>query len=260
MNIVVAVRHAAALDDEFELLPDGGGVDPDFVDYDLNEWDAFSLEEAIRLKEAQGAEVVVVSVGAEDADETLRACLAKGADRAVRIWDDNVVWTDPLVISRLLSALVERESPDLVLCGAQASDTVNGATGAALAGRVDMPCVAVARAVEVSGGGAAKVERELEGGVTETLEVSLPAVLTIQTGFNEPRYATFRAIKQARDKPMEVIGPSDLGIDAEELGRVAGGRLRHLVVPEQEGEAELLDGDADAIAGRIAELIEERVG
>jgi electron transfer flavoprotein beta subunit len=203
--------------------------------------------------------VVVVSVGDDESEEALVGCLAKGADRAIRIADDGVQQVDSMAIARLLAAIVERERPDLVLCGVQSADTVNGATGAALAGLSGLPCVAVVRDVELSRGREAVVERELEGGTVERVRVSLPALLTVQTGINKPRYATLRAIKQAREKPLETVAPAELGLDDAVLAGSAGARLRGLHVPVEEGHAEMLEGDASSVAARIAELVKERV-
>ena len=258
MKIVVPVKQVAALDDEFELLDDGG-VDPDFVEWELNEWDTFSLEAAQQIGEAAGdAEIVVVSVGDEEAEEGLLACLAKGADRGVRVWDDALEGADALAVARVLAAAVERESPDLVLCGVQSSDAVNGATGVALAAHLDLPHVAVVKALEVSDG-TVTVDRELEGGLVEVLRVELPALLTIQTGINEPRYATLRAIKQARDKPLDVVGLDDLGLDDDAVAAAAGARVRRLGHHEKGEGAEMLSGSPDEIAARIAEIVRERV-
>ena len=149
MKIVVPVKEVAVLDEEFDLLEDRPGVDPDAIEWELNEWDDFSLEEALQLREAEGeGEVVVVSVGDEEAEEGLRACLAKGADRALRIWDDALEGADPLTVARVLAAVVERESPDLVLCGVQSSDAVQGATGVALAAHLGLPRVAVVKGLD----------------------------------------------------------------------------------------------------------------
>ena len=152
----------------------------------------------------------------------MRACLAKGADRALRVWDDALEGADPLAVARVLAAVVERESPDLVLCGVQSSDAVKGATGVALAAHLGLPRVAVVKALDYdAGSGSATVERELEGGLIELLRVRLPALLTIQTGINEPRYANLRAIKQAKEKPLEVLGP---GEPRARRGGARGGR------------------------------------
>jgi len=258
VKIVVAVRQVMDLDEDFELAPDGLAVDEGYVEREVNEWDTFSLEEALTLKDARGAEVVAVTVGDEEADDVLLTSLAKGADRAIRVSDDGVDTRDPLVTSRVLAAIIERESPDLVLCGVQSSDAVNGATGTALAALLDLPCAAVVRRIQVADRSAV-VERELEGGTIELLEVPLPAVLTVQTGINKPRYATLRAIKQAKDKPLEVLALADLQVDTAALERAAGARLRELSVPEHEANAEILEGDAATVADRISQLIAERL-
>ncbi len=261
MKIVVPVKQVAALDDEFEMLDDGG-VDPDFVEWELNEWDTFSLESALRIGEAAGdAEVVAVTVGDEEAEEALRACLAMGADRAVRIWDDALEGADVLAVAHALAKVVARESPDLVLCGAQSSDAINGATGVALAANLDLAHVAVVAGIDYdASAGSATVKRELEGGVMEVLRVRTPALLTVQTGINEPRYASLRAIKQARDKPLERLGLEDAGLDADAVATAAGSRVRRLRHHETGGGAEMLDGSPADLAARIADIVKDRMG
>jgi electron transfer flavoprotein beta subunit len=259
VKIVVTVKQVAVLDEEFELLEDRPGVDPDAIEWDLNEWDNFSVEEALQLREAAGdGEVVVISVGDEEAEEGLRACLAKGADRAVRIWDGALEGADPLAVARVLAAAVERESPDLVLCGVQSSDGVHSATGVALAEHLGLPRVAVVKALDYDAG-AATVERELEGGLVELLRVRLPALLTIQTGINEPRYATLRAIKQAKEKPLDVVGLGELGLDSGVVEAAAGSRVRQMAHPDTGEGAEMLDGSPSELAARIAEIVKDRM-
>jgi electron transfer flavoprotein beta subunit len=264
VKIVVCVKQVAALDDEFELREDGLGVDPDFLERDLNEWDSFSLEAALQLREQAGGdghEVVAVTVGDEEADEALLGCLARGADRAVRVWDEEVLARgDVLVTARALAAAVSREQPDLVLCGVQSSDAVNGATGTAVAGLLGLARVAVVKQLEFdAAAGTVTVARELESGLVERLRIALPALLTIQTGINEPGYATLRAIKQARDKPLEVVAPGDLGLEAGELEQIAGTQLQALAPPERGAGAEMLEGSPAELANRILELVKERV-
>ncbi len=261
MKIVVPVKQVAALDDEFELLDDGSGVDPDFVELDLNEWDAFSLEAALQLRESNGdGDVVVVTVGNDDADEALLGCLARGADRAVRVWDDSLADADPLSVAKVLSAAVGREQPDLVLCGVQSSDAVNGATGVALAGYLEMPHVAVVKQLDYDAAGStATVKRELEGGLVEVLRVRTPALLTIQTGINEPRYANLRAIKQAREKPLDVSTPDELGVDSDAIGAAAGSRRRELRTPDRGEGAEMIAGSPSEVAARIVEIVRDRM-
>src|SRR5579859_5762674 len=260
MKIVVPIKAVAALDDEFELTGDAAAVDPDYLEWDLNEWDSFSVEAALELREAAGAgEVVAVTVGDDDAEDALLSCLAKGADRGVRIWDDALEGADTLAVARVLAAAVARESPDLVLCGVQSSDAVNGATGIALAGLLDLAHVAVVKKIDYDAATAtATVERELEGGLIEVLRVRTPALLTIQTGINQPRYATLRAIKQAREKPLVVEDLTALALDPAELAAVAGSRRRELAVPDRSAGAEMLGGSTSEMAARIAELVKER--
>jgi electron transfer flavoprotein beta subunit len=264
MKIVVAVKQVAALDEEFELLDDGAGVDPDFLEWDLNEWDTFALEAALEIRDSvggEGHEVIAVTVGEEEAEEGLLSCLAKGADRAVRVWDEALEGADVLAVARVLAAAVQREAPDLVLCGVQSADAVNGSTGAALAGYLDMPRVAVVTHIDWDAAdGTATVHRELEGGLIEVLRIRAPALLTIQTGINEPRYATLRAIKQAREKPLAVEDLEGLGLDAGAVAASAGSRRRALAVPDKSDGAQMIEGSAVEVAGRIAELVKERSG
>ena len=263
MKVVVPVKQVAALDDDFELLDDGSGVDPDFVQTELNEWDSFSLETALQLREGAGgdaAEVVVLTVGDEESEEALLGCLAMGADRALRVWDESLDGADALAVARVLAAAVQRESPDLVLCGVQSSDAVNGATGVALAGYLELPHVAVVKELEYTAADSQlTVKRELEGGLVEILRVRTPALLTIQTGINEPRYANLRAIKQARDKPMAVSTPEQLGLEAGAVAAAAGSRRRDLRPPERGEGAEMLQGSADQVAARIVEIVRDRL-
>jgi electron transfer flavoprotein beta subunit len=261
VKIVVPIKQVAALDDEFELLDDGAGVDPDFVELDLNEWDAFSLEAALQLRESNGdGDVIVITVGGEDADEALLGCLARGADRAVRVWDDSLADADPLAVAKVLSAAVAREQPDLVLCGVQSSDAVNGATGVALAGYLEMPHVAVVKDLDYDpAGSTATIKRELEGGLVEVLRVRTPALLTIQTGINEPRYANLRAIKQAREKPLDVSTPEELGVDSDAIAAAAGSRRRELRPPDRGEGAEMIEGSPSEVAARIVEIVQDRM-
>lgn len=260
MKIVVPIKRVTVLDEDFELAQDGLGVDPETADGDLNEWDAFSVEAALTLQDSLGGEVVVVTAGDEDAEEGLLASLAKGADRAVRIWDDSLSGADPLSVAHVLQAWIAREDADLVLCGAQSSDAATGSTGVALAAKLGVPHVAVISKLEAEPGGRSlRVGRELEGGLIEELKVELPALLTVQTGLNEPRYANLRAIKRAREKPLEVLGFTDLGLDQAVVEAAAGFRIRSLSLPPETEGAEMLSGSAAEMAARIAELLRERV-
>jgi electron transfer flavoprotein beta subunit len=249
VKVVVAVKQIAVLGDEVEFTDDERDVDPDYLDYALNEWDTYATEEALLLREAAGdGEVVVVSVGNEDAEEAMRRCLAMGADRGVRIDVDERL--DPIQLARALAEVVRVESPDLVLTGVQSADSVQAATGTALAELLDLPRVAVVTKIELEDG-KATVNRELEGGLVDIVEVDTPALLTIQTGINEPRYATLRAIKQAEEKEIDVRQPGDLG--------EAAYRVRKMFVPPKGEGAEMLNGSPEQVAQRIKEIVQERM-
>jgi electron transfer flavoprotein beta subunit len=263
VKIVVAVKQVAQLDDEFELRADGSGVDADFLDYELNEWDSFSVEEALSILEGVDGdgEVVVVSVGDEESEEGIRTCLAMGADRGVRVWDPSLEGADALAVARVLAAAAEREHPDLVLCGVQSSDAVYGATGIAMAAHLGWPHVAVVTDLEYDPSApSATVDRELEGGLKQRVRVRCPALITVQTGINEPRYANLRAIKQAKEKPLDELGLADLELDADAVSQAAGARMRQMTTPERGEGAEMLEGTPAEVAQRIAGIIEEKLG
>jgi electron transfer flavoprotein beta subunit len=248
VKVVVCVKQIAALGDEVEFAEDERDVDPDYLDYALNEWDTYATEEALRLTESAGGEVVVVSVGPEDAEDAMRRCLAMGADRGIRVEAEE--WLEPIQVARALAEVVRAESPDLVFTGVQSADAVQAATGAALAELLDLPRVAVVTKIELADG-KATVNRELEGGLVDVVEVDTPALLTIQTGINEPRYATLRAIKQAEEKEIDVRRAGDLGEPAYSVRRM-------FVPPKGEG-AEMLNGSPADVAQRIKEIVGERL-
>ncbi len=199
---------------------------------EINEWDTFAVEAALET----GDEVVVIGVG--DDDEALLTALAMGADRAVHVKTGEHL--DSLATARLLAPVVRAQAPDLVLCGA------NGTTGVALAGLTGLHRVAVVKGFTIEDG-AATCERELEGGLVERVRVPLPALITVQTGINEPRYATLRGIRQASSKPMDVIEPDSIEPAA---------RVLSLDRPPETSQARMLDGD---VAEQIAIIIKGKV-
>jgi electron transfer flavoprotein beta subunit len=203
----------------------------------------------------------VVSVGPEEADESLRKCLAKGADRAIRIWDAAIEGSDSIAIARVLAAAARREAPDMLFAGVQSSDQSFASTGMAAAGLLGWPHAAVVSALTYAPGAkTAVVRRELEGGLLHEVEIQCPAVLTIQLGINTPRYASLRSIKQAAAKPIEEMSLADLGLVAGDVGE--GGslsRVRRMYIPDK-GRAQLIEGDAAQQAARLAEIIREFKG
>ncbi|WP_224450176.1 electron transfer flavoprotein subunit beta/FixA family protein [Haloprofundus salilacus] len=257
MKILVTVKEVAEVEDDFEI--DGLGIDEAYLEYDLNEWDDYAVEEAVQIAESgDDVEVVSVTIGPERSEETIRMALAKGADRAIRVWDDAFESVDLLDVAaktRLLAAVVEQEEPDLVLTGVQASDDGFGATGVSVADAVGFEWAAVVNELELEES-VANVRRELEGGVEELTEVDLPAVFTIQTGINEPRYASLRGIRQAQRKEIAPMGLDDLGLDASALDSPI--ELTGMREPESESDATIFEGDAEETAAQLADVLREK--
>jgi electron transfer flavoprotein beta subunit len=259
MKVLVTVKEVAEVADDFEVSDEG--ISETYLEYDLNEWDDYAVEEAVQIAEAgEDVEVVAVTIGPERSEETIRMALAKGADRAIRIWDDALAERDLLDVATktdLLAAAVAEEDPDLVLTGVQASDDGFGATGVSLADAIDYGWAAVVNALDLDReAGEARVHRELEGGVEERTEVDLPAVLTIQTGINEPRYASLRGIRQAQSKEIAAYDLSDLGLDASVADSPLA--LTDIYEPESESDAQYLEGDAGEQATELADVLREK--
>jgi len=263
MKILVAVKQVAALDEDFEIREDGRDVSPDFLTLDLNEWDNYSLEEAIKIKEGAGGEVevVVVSVGPESVDDELRKCLAKGADRAVRVWDESIEGSDPIAVARILAALAKKESPDMFLAGVQSSDQAFAATGISVAAFLGWLHAAVVSMLNYAPGDkTAILQRELEGGSYAKVEITCPAVLTIQLGINTPRYASLRGIKQAATKPIDLMTAADLGLSGSDVGEEGSlSRVSRMYVPER-GRAQIIEGTPAVQAARLIQIIKEYKG
>ena len=258
MQILVTVKEVSVLDDAFEI---DGGIDDRYVTHELNEWDEYAIETAVQLQEAgEDVEVVTVTIGPERAEETIRQALAKGPDRAIRLWDDALAEAgllDPATKARLLAAVADELDPDLVLTGVQSADDGFGATGVTLAERLGFEWAAVVNALDLDrDAGVASVHRELEGGVEELLDVELPAVLTIQTGINDPRYASLRGIRSAQSKPLDVRSLADLGLDSSDIESPL--TQTSLYTPESDGEATLLEGDAETAATELADLLRDQ--
>jgi electron transfer flavoprotein beta subunit len=261
VKILVPVKQVASLRENFaaDMACAGNGaveLAADALEWAPNEWDAFSLEAALALSEDGDGETVVVTVGDARAEQSLRAGLAMGADRAVRVWDEALEGADALAIARVLAAVARTEQPDLILCGAQSSDAASAATGVALAGLLDVAHVAVVEQIERDGERVI-VQRQLEGGTVELLSVGLPALLTVQTGINAPRRPNLRAIKQARAATVTALGLTDVGLDAGAVAAAAGSRTLGLTSRPRGDGATLIDGPPAAIAARIAEIVGE---
>ncbi|HEY8614984.1 electron transfer flavoprotein subunit beta/FixA family protein [Phenylobacterium sp.] len=211
MKVLVTVKRVIDYNVKARVKPDQSGVDLANVKMSMNPFDEIAVEEAVRLKEKGAAtEVVAISVGPTQAQETLRTALAMGADRAILV-NANDADLEPLAVAKVLKAVIAEENPDLVIMGKQAIDGDNAATGQMLAALLDWPQATFASSVEISGG-SAKVTREVDGGL-QTLEVTLPAVVTADLRLNEPRYASLPNIMKAKKKPLDVKELASTGVD-----------------------------------------------
>jgi len=210
MKALVPVKRVVDYNVKVRVKSDGTGVDIANVKMSMNPFDEIAIEEAVRLRE-KGVltEVIAVSCGAAQCQETLRTAMAIGADRAILV--ETAEELQPLAVAKLLKALVDREQPGLILLGKQAIDDDNNQTGQMLAALTDLPQATFASKVEVIDG-RANVTREIDGGL-ETISLSLPAVITTDLRLNEPRYVTLPNIMKAKKKPLETIKPADLGVD-----------------------------------------------
>ena len=210
MKILVPVKRVVDYNVKVRVKADGTGVDLANVKMSMNPFDEIAVEEAVRLKEAGIAtEVIAVSCGAVACQETLRTAMAIGADRGILVETD--VALEPIAVAKLLKALCDREQPHLVICGKQAIDDDASQTGQMLAALAGWPQATFASKVVIANG-KATVTREIDGGL-ETLEISLPAVVTSDLRLNEPRYATLPNIMKAKKKQLDIIRPADLGVD-----------------------------------------------
>ncbi|PRX27395.1 electron transfer flavoprotein beta subunit [Paraburkholderia sp. BL18I3N2] len=212
MKILVPVKRVIDPNVKARVKPDGTGVDLANVKMAVNPFDEIAVEAAVRAREAGAArEVIAVSCGPAQAQETLRTALALGADRAILVQSDDEL--QPLAIAKLLKVIFDRELPGLVICGKQAIDDDSNQTGQMLAALADLPQATFASKIEF-GPDEAIVSREVDGG-SETIAVKLPAVVTTDLRLNEPRYVTLPNIMKAKKKPLETVTPADLGVDVK---------------------------------------------
>ncbi len=210
MKIIVAVKRVVDYNVKVRVKSDHSGVETANIKMSMNPFDEIAIEEAVRLKEkGVASEIIAVSCGVAQCQETLRTALAIGADRAILVECSELL--QPLAVAKLLKALVAREQPGLIILGKQAIDDDCNQTGQMLAALANLPQVTFASKLDIADG-MATVSREVDGG-SETLQVTLPAVVTADLRLNEPRYVTLPNIMKAKKKPLEILKPADLGVD-----------------------------------------------
>ena len=249
MKILVCVKQVPARDSNLRVDTSGKWLDESGLTYEINEPDAYALEEALQLREKVGGEVIVLCSGPERVTQTIREALAKGADRAIHIRVEQMAALDPFATANLLAEAVRAESPDLVLTGLQSDDLGYGETGVVLAELLGMSHATIVMEVVPEGNGI-KVKRELEDGWFQHVVLPLPAVLAIQSGIKKLRYATLMGIKKAKSKEIKVIPAESL--NASGLGSVV---IERVNPPRRTKQMQLLTGDARQMAAQLVEKL-----
>jgi electron transfer flavoprotein beta subunit len=249
MKIIVAVKQVPERDAHVQINSAGKWIEEADLQWALNESDAYALEEALQLKEKHGGEVVVLSAGPERVGSTIREGLAKGADRAIHVDCDDLGARDALGVAQLLSVAIKQENPDLVLTGLQSDDLGYGQTGVILAELLGLPHSSLILHVEKTDGGIT-VKRELEEGWFQSIEMPLPAVLTIQSGGNKLRYATLMGIKRAKTKELSRITAGEPGTAPSPV--VA---LERISLPQKQKSTHMLTGSPKEAAAALVEKL-----
>ncbi len=261
MNIVVCVKNVPEVaEEELEINDEGTDIEREELGFALNEWDNYAVEEAVRLKESLGGAVTVVTIGKDDDEDVLRRSLAMGADEAIMVEGEELAGVDASAVSLALSKVLASLEYDLVLCGAQAADDNFGQVGVALAERLNLPYASLVTAIRVENG-RITAERELESGMYETVELGLPALLTIQSGINEPRYVSIMGIRKVRNMEIKQRGLDDLELSGEDVaGEANWFESVEMTLPSEGEGAEILSGSLDEICARAAAIIKEKGG
>ena len=253
MKIIVAIKQVPVRDSQLRIDANGRWIQENDLSFEINEPDAYALEEALQLKEKHGGEVVALCAGPARASQTIREALAKGADRAIHIEEENLASFDTLGIAKLLAKAAEPEHAELILTGLQSDDLGYGQTGVVLAEIMGLPHGTIIMAVEKTDSGI-RVKRELEDGWFQNVEMPLPAVLTIQSGINKLRYATLMGIKKAKTKEIRRTVASELGISATPTAAI-----ERVYLPQRTKQTQMLEGNAKEAAAKLVEKLKFEV-
>ena len=249
MKIIVSIKQAPARDSLLRINSAGSWIQEDDLGFEINEPDAYALEAGLQLKEKNGGEVIALCAGPARAGQTIREALAKGADRAIHIEEENLRALDPLAVASLMAKAVAPEKPDLILTGLQSDDLGYGQTGVILAELLGLPHGTIIMQVDVEGG-SIKVKRELEDGWFQHVEMPLPALLTIQSGISKLRYATLMGIKKAKSKEIKRLTAAELGATL-----APSIEMSRIYVPGRAKQAQIFDGPPKEAAAKLVEKL-----
>lgn len=253
MKIIVAIKQVPTRDSQLRVDGAGKWIQEADLTFEINEPDAYALEEALQLKEKHGGEVIALCLGPGRAAQTIREALAKGADRAIHIEEEHLTGLDTLSIASLLSAAVKTENPDLILTGLQSDDFGYGQTGVVMAEILGIPHATIIMQVE-SIDGSIRVKRELEDGWFQYMTIPAPALLTIQSGINKLRYATLMGIKKAKTKEIKHLTKSDFA-----AAPAAASTLDKVYMPQRTKQAVIFQGDPKVTAAQLVEKLKFEV-
>jgi electron transfer flavoprotein beta subunit len=259
LDIIVCVKHVPeTADAELKINANSKTIEKTGLVFDINEWDNYAVEEAMRIKEKFGGTVTVITVGTEDSDHTLRKCLARGADNAIRLTDQRFEGSDGYAVAKILHSIIRNLHYDLILTGSQAGDDGYSMVGPTLAEMLRIPHVTLVKKIELEAG-TARVHRELEGGLEEIVEVKLPALFAVQTGINEPRYVSITSIRKVMQEEVKVMSLADTGLSENEVGEAGSWlKIERLYVPPVEKQIEFLRGDPGDVATKIIGVLKSR--
>jgi len=256
MKIMVCLKQVPHQDARLDVNAEHNWIKEDGIKFEINSYDTYALEEALRTKDAGEAEVVAVSIGPDRVTQALRTALGMGADRAIHVKDPETEGSDTLGIAKILAAIAVEESPDLIYMGMMSDDGNYSAVPPMLAELAGMPHTTAAVAVTRSNG-TLSVDREIEGGTREELELQTPCLVAVQTGMNQVRYASLKGIMAAKKKPLDVKTAADLGLSGQ-VGAAAAKVTIEDVTPPPKGEkAEILQGSNEEIAAGLVNKIKE---
>jgi electron transfer flavoprotein beta subunit len=254
VKIIVCVKQVPSRDAILRINETQNWIQERDLAYEVNEPDAYAVEEALQLKEKHGGEVVICSLGPDRVQMTIKEALSKGADRAIHLNDPAFENLDALSQARLMAEVIQKEGFDLLLTGLQSDDHGYAQTGVILGELLGVPSATIAMAVEIQDGGKrARVKRELESGWFQWVELPLPASVTIQSGLNQPRYATLKGIMNAKKKEIRKVAAADVSVGKDLL--VARQKIDKIYFPVKTKKTEMIDGSAkEAAAKLIAKL------
>ncbi len=277
MNVLVLIKSVPeTAEADLEINDAGDALEADELVFAINEWDNYAVEEAVRIKEAQGGVITVMTLGDEEAESVLRRALAMGADEAVRVVDDeDFTGSDPATVAEALARAIEQrhgggegggggggvKTFDLIRAGAQSSDLGQGQTAVLLAQRLGLPHATLVVGLSFGDDGTIVVQRELEANTVAEVSLPLPALITLQSGINQPRYVSILGIRKVRSKTIDEVEADDLDFDEEDIGATASIVAERRLTPPQEcARAQMLEGNLPQICSAAALVVRDAKG